>query len=214
MQRLLVSYYSLGNNINASQQTITICNGTATSPSCMGTSGSSTGTVVAQTQFSYDETGVTATTSTPQHITVSGARGNLTTVKNLVQGTTYLNKTYSYYDTGNVKVATDPTGAQTSYTYGACGNSLPTQLTTTNGSLSLSNSIAWDCNGVAPTSTTDTNTQSTGYAYDSLWRLTTMTRPDNVQLTYQYPTTTSPTYVATAPIQGTSSAVSTTTIDG
>jgi hypothetical protein len=109
---------------------------------------------------------------------VTGSRGNLTTVKYLVQGTTYLSKTYSYYDTGNVNVATDFAGASTTYTYAACGNSFPTQQTTSNGSLSLSNSMTWDCNGGVVTSTTDTNNQTTNYSYESLWRLTALKRPD------------------------------------
>lgn len=214
LKKTLISYASLGNNINASQQTVTICNGIGTSSLCTGSSGSSTGTVVAQTQFNYDETAVTGTTGTPQHGAVSGSRGNLTTVKYLIQGTSYLSKTFSYYDTGNVKVATDPAGAQTTYTYGTCGAAFPTQQTTSNGALSFSNSMIWDCNGGLPTSTSDTNSQATNYAYDLMWRVNTVTRPDTVQLTYQYPTSANPIYVANTPVQTANSIVSTTKLDG
>jgi RHS repeat-associated protein len=198
-KKTLISYAALGNNINASQQTVTVQD--------------ATGATAAQTQYNYDETSVTATTGTPQHTTVSGSRGNLTSVKYLVQGSTYLSKIYSYYDTGNVRVGTDFGGAQTTYTYGACGNSFPTQQTTSSGSLLLSNSMSWDCNGGVLTSTSDTNGQSTGSAYDTFWRVTALTRPDNVQLTYQYPTASNLTYVVTTPVQGANSSVSTTTLD-
>jgi RHS repeat-associated protein len=199
-RKTVISYASLGNNINASQQTVQVYDGS--------------NNLASQTTYNYDETATTAASGTPQHVAVSGARGNTTTIQFSVTGSTTLNKKYSYYDTGNVNVATDFAGANTTYTYGDCGNSFATQQTTTAGSLSLTNAMTWDCNGGVLLTTTDTNNQQTSYLYDSFWRPTQITRPDSVQLTYQYPTSASPTYVVTTPIQGTSKSISTTTIDG
>jgi len=46
------------------------------------------GTLVAQTKYSYDQGSVTPTTNTPQHTTISGSRGNVTTVQYLTSGST------------------------------------------------------------------------------------------------------------------------------
>ncbi len=83
------------------------------------------GTLLAQTTYTYDEGSITGTSGTPQHVAVSGSRGNLTTLQQLVTGGTTLTQHYSYYDTGNVNVSTDTNGAQTTYSYGGCGNSFP-----------------------------------------------------------------------------------------
>jgi len=82
IRQTTVIYASLGNNINASQQTITVLDGQSHAAS--------------QTTYNYDETAVTATAGTPQHTNVTGSRGNATTVKYPVQGTTYFSKT-NYY---------------------------------------------------------------------------------------------------------------------
>ena len=76
--RKIVNVYNrtLTNGIVSMPASVTICTGTGTSSSCNGT-----GTEVAQTTLAYDETAVTATSGTPQHLAVSGSRGNATTVK-------------------------------------------------------------------------------------------------------------------------------------
>ena len=66
-------------------------------------------------------------------------------------------------------------------------------------------------------STTDENSQSTSYAYDILKRLTTITRPDNAQITYSYTDATPPAQSAatvSAPIQGTSVRKQTNSFNG
>jgi hypothetical protein len=99
LKKTLITYASLGNGIVDRPASITVQDGA--------------GTTKAQTTFVYDA-GTPATTSgTPQHVAISGSRGNATTVQNLVQGTTFLTKTISYWDTGTVKTATDVNGAVT-----------------------------------------------------------------------------------------------------
>jgi RHS repeat-associated protein len=130
--------------------------------------------LVAQATYTYDQGSVTTTSGTPQHISVSGSRANLTTVSYLVHGSTTLNKTFTYYDTGNIKQATDLNGAVTGYTYGACGNSFPTSISEP---LSLSRSETWNCTGGVETSVTDENgkTVTTTYNDPYFWR------PNSVQ---------------------------------
>jgi RHS repeat-associated protein len=123
---------------------------------------------------------VTTTSGTPQHTTISGSRGNTTTVQYLTSGSTYLTQTYSYYDTGNVNVFTDVNSGQTTYAYGSstsCGNSFATGVT--EAVTTLSQSYAWNCTGGVRTSTTDENSQvwSAAFADPNYWRPTSTTDP-------------------------------------
>ena len=126
----------------------------------------------AQTTYTYDQGTVVATSGTPQHLGISGSRGNPTTIGYLVQGSNTLNQTFTYYDTGLVQTATDVNGAQTTYTYGtgSCGNSFPTSLSEP---LGLPNSMTWNCTGGIQTSVTDENgkTATTNFSTDpDFWR--------------------------------------------
>ncbi len=170
VRKTLTSYASLGNNILDRPASVTIEDGSSN--------------IKAQTTYCYDEgtpsgtttcaaTGSpTATTGTPQHISVTGSRGNVTTVAGLVQSSTTLGKTYTYYDTGNVNVATDVNGGTTtpSYTGSSCGNSFPTSVT--EAVPALSRSMVWNCTGGVLTSVTDENGQSVSYNYTDpdFWR--------------------------------------------
>jgi RHS repeat-associated protein len=170
VRKTLTSYASLGNNIASMPSTITIEDGS--------------NNVKQQTTYCYDEgtpsgtstcaaTGPpTATSGTPQHVAVTGSRGNVTTVASLVQGTTTLGKTYTYYDTGNVLTAMDVNGSQTTYSYGtgSCGNSFATSVSEP---LSLSGSMVWNCTGGVETSTTDENSQTVSMTSNDpdFWRI-------------------------------------------
>jgi RHS repeat-associated protein len=130
------------------------------------------GNIKAQTSFGYDQSSVTATSGTPQQVSVSGSRGNLTgTTQFVAKHARTLSRTFTYYDTGNVNTATDVNGAQTTYTYNStgCANSFPTQVSLP---LSLSRSMAWNCTGGVTTSVTDENgnTSSTTYTDPYFWR--------------------------------------------
>ena len=130
------------------------------------------GIILSQTTMTFDEGpggGVTATSGTPQHTNPTVGRGNPTTISYLVPGSTPLTKRLTYYDTGNVQSITDVNGAQTSFTYGACGNSFPTSMSEP---LGLSQSMAWNCTGGVETSATDENSKaaSTSYTDTQFWR--------------------------------------------
>ena len=148
--------------------------------------------VVSDTLYGYGTT-VVATSGTPQH--QSGYNlGNLTSIQNLVSRTTYLTKSYTYFDTGNVDVATDVNGEQTTYTYGSgtsCGNSFPTSVNgTTGGSVvtSLTTSATWNCVGGVQLTSTDVNGNfiTYGYGSDPYWRVVSAVNNATGAVTYNY----------------------------
>ena len=156
-RKTLITYASLGNGIVSMPASVTIEDGSSN--------------IHSKTTYSYDQTGVTATSGTPQQGPITGSRGNATTISYLV-GSTSLTRTYTYYDTGNVIAATDVNSAVTTYTYGSgtsCGNSFATSVSEP---LSLSRSMVWNCTGGVQTSVTDENGQPTTTAYNDLyfWR--------------------------------------------
>jgi len=134
--------------------------------------------VIGETTYAYDETAVSQNSGTPpQHVAITGSRGNPTTVSTFSTGAASLSKQYSYYDTGTVNVATDVNGATTTYGYssGSCGYSFPDSVTLP---LSLSASTAYNCTGGVAISSTDPNGKisSANYASDAFfWR------PNSVQ---------------------------------
>jgi RHS repeat-associated protein len=163
----IIQYAALGNNINDR-------------PS-QSTTKDSGGNTVAQTNYTYDAGTPVALSGTPQHVAITGSRGNPTSVSQLVSGTTYLTKNFTYYDTGMVQTATGINGANTTYNYpdstSTCGNTFPTSVTLP---LNLSRSSAWNCNGAVMTSATDENSQPTSYTTtDPFWRVTSLTDPLN-----------------------------------
>jgi hypothetical protein len=110
LKKTLATYASLG-SITAFRQTVTIQNGS--------------GSTVSKVNYNYDETGVTPTSGTPQHVTVSGPRGNLTSVNNYTGSTTFLTKSSTYYDTGTLATTTDVNNGLTTYNYASGAGRCP-----------------------------------------------------------------------------------------
>jgi YD repeat-containing protein len=176
IRKALISYASLGNGIVDRVSQVTLQDGSAN--------------VKAQTNINYDETSVSTTTSTPQHVSVSGSRGNPTTVKVLVAGTTTLNRTFTYYDTGTVNTATDVNNAVTTYNYsstGSCGNSFVTSVTPPISSLATSQT--WNCTGAVVTQATDANSNSSTASYTDayFWRPASTTDPASAVTSFTFP---------------------------
>lgn len=169
LKKTAITYASL-THIAAFRSQVTVTNGS--------------GAVVSQTKWNYGDT-VTATSGTPQHTTPSGSRGNILSVNYYTQGSTFLTKSFTYFDTGSVQTASDVNNAQTTYAYGACGNSFPTSVTEP---LSLSRSMAWNCTGGVVTSVTDENNQSASMSYSDsyFWRPAAVTDPTNAAATVTY----------------------------
>ena len=170
LKKTAITFASLG-SITKFRQTVTVTNGS--------------GATVSQTNYNYDQTGVVATSGTPQQTSVTGSRGNLTSINYYTQGSTYLTRTMSYFDTGKVQTVTDSNNAQTTYTYGACGNSFPTGISEP---LSLSKSMTWNCTGGVRLTTTDENNQTTTTAYSDpyFWRSASVTDPTSAATSLCY----------------------------
>jgi RHS repeat-associated protein len=164
IRKTLTSYASLGNNINDRPSSVAVYAAGASNPS-------------SQTTYNYDQGSVTATSGTPQHVSVSGARGNVTTTTYNVTTSSTISTTTTYFDTGMEQTRTDSNGNQFTYAYGSasCGNSFATSISMP---LSLSWSQTWNCNGGLIASKTDENVQVTNYSYDLLNRPAQINYPD------------------------------------
>jgi len=197
LRKIIASYATLG-NIHAFTQTTQVQNGS--------------GQTISQTTNNYDETTPTATTGTPQHIAVTGSRGNLTTTNYPVTG---LSSHVSYYDTSTVKTATDVNAAQTTNIYStvaaSCGNAFPTSV---NEPLSMSRSFVWNCTGGVLTQLTDENSKVTSVTYSDafFWRPAQISFPDGGQTNWAY---TAPWQASTTQkMNSTQNVVTTTELDG
>jgi RHS repeat-associated protein len=162
---------SLTNNINDRPSTLSVYNGS--------------GTLLRQGSYSYDGSALTSTSGTPQHSNPSGSRGNLTSLALSGSGFSNISKSITYYDTGGNNVVTDFNGAQITYNSGtgACGNSFATTISLP---MSLSESLAWSCNGALKTSVTDPNSNATSFSYDNMNRLIQTSYPDGGLSQIQY----------------------------
>jgi RHS repeat-associated protein len=162
LRKTTITYASLGNNILNRPSSVLVQDN------------SSPAKTLSQTTYTYDEGTPTATTGTPQHVAVTGSRGNATTITTSVGGSS-LTRHLTYYDTGNVNQSTDVNGAVTTYNYASgnpsCSNSFPTSITLPISG--LSQSMSWNCTGAVQTSATDANgnTTHTNFTTDTkFWR--------------------------------------------
>ena len=175
LKKVLASYASLG-NIHAFRQTVTVQDGG--------------GHTVSKINYNYDETSPSATTGTPQHISVPAPWGNSTSTNVYTSATQSLTKSSTYYDTGNLKATTDVNSGVTTYNYAAgtpsCGNSFPTSINeATSG---LSTSMTWNCTGGVQLTSVDENSQTTTTTYNDLyfWRPASTTDPTGAVTSYCY----------------------------
>jgi RHS repeat-associated protein len=181
-----INYASPGNGIVDHPSEVIVTNGS--------------GATVADTQISYDQTALTPTSSAPNHDYTNYSssftqRGNATTIKKLVSGSTYVTTTNSYDDLGNLRSTTDANGDTTSFDYtdnysdGVNHNTqaFVTQTTLPNTGVAhvLKNKYYWPTGMLYQA--TDQNSQVTTYSYDSMWRPTTTSYPDGGQTTLSYP---------------------------
>jgi len=154
------------------------------------------GNLQAEADYTYDEDIGSLQPSgsaqlTPVTCTGGGkCRGNLTTLKKYVAGSSTVTETFTHYDNGQVYQSTDAKGNVTTYTYGACGNSF---LTNVSLPLSLSKSYTWNCYGGVESQANDFNNQPTTFKYnDPMWRLTEIDYADGGKSTATYNDSASP----------------------
>ena len=143
----------------------------------------SSGNTVASSTYGYDETTPTPTSGIPQHLAVSGARGNQTSV-HVSTGSSTLNTTVTYYDTG-VPIATTTPNGTTQYNYDTTQTfATTTTLPTPSSGISLSTSASYDQQSGATLSVTGMNTGQTAQVtqYDRLLRPTIVSLPNGGQI--------------------------------
>jgi RHS repeat-associated protein len=148
------------------------------------------GTQVAQTNISYDTTGLTSVTGITNHDdSCYGAsntvRGNPTLIQGWISGSSYASTTNYYDTTGQATSSTDPNSNQTTFSYvnanAYLGSITKGGLTTT---------FTYDSNTGLVTSVIDPNSQTTGFTYDEMDRLTLTSFPDNGSVSANYPSET------------------------
>jgi RHS repeat-associated protein len=206
-----VSYATLGNGIVGKPATVTVQDWT------------NSGATLASATYTYDGNAIASTTGTPQHTSISGSRGNLTSLATQANSSgTTLYQSFTYYDTGNPYVVTGVNGAQTTYVYGtttqgsstiSCGNSF---ATTINEPLSLSKSITWNCTGGTATQITDENGKNATSTYSDtdFWRPASVFDQANNETTINYASQTAVEAALQNFNSGNSASDSRTTVDG
>ena len=177
VRETVTNYASLGNGIVNRPATIVIKDWTAS------------GNVLSSTTYSYDGATVVGSTGTPQHISITGSRGNLTTLATEASSSTTLYRQFTYYDTGmpnnstgvdlsSSTTCTSKPSICTTYHYSSatasCGNAFPTSISEP---LSLSRSTTWNCTGAVATQVTDEtgNNVSSTYSDPDFWRPASVT---------------------------------------
>jgi RHS repeat-associated protein len=105
-----ISYLTTGTNDINKPLSVTLCNNSGSSSACLGG-----GSVVSQTQYSYDSSGLTSIAGVAHHDDAnfgSGytTRGNVTSVSQWVSGSNYWTTSYTYDTTGQVLTEQDPAG--------------------------------------------------------------------------------------------------------
>lgn len=185
-----ISYASPGNGIVDRPSDIKVTDGA--------------GNRLSETQISYDESALASTSGVPNHdYTIYNSsftqRGNPTTVKQWVSGTTFLSTTNTYDDLGNLRTTTDPGGHQTTFDYTdsyndglnhstqAFATTITMPTTTGNGTNVahvLKNKYYWPSTMLYQA--IDQNNQSTTYSYDNMWRTTEIDFPDGGETTFTY----------------------------
>jgi YD repeat-containing protein len=172
-RQTITTYATLGNNIYDRPSQVSVYDGS--------------GNLLRQASYSYDGSSLISTSGTPQHSNPSGSRGNLTGFSLAGSGFS-IAKSFTYYDTGGRYQVTDPYGAVTTYNSGTagtggCGNSF---ATTISHPMSLSESVARNCNGGVKSSTTDASGNTTSFSYDNMNRLLQTSYPDGGLSQTQY----------------------------
>lgn len=187
IRKTTISYAVLGNGIGGMPNTITVFDGS--------------GNQKAQQTFGYDETAVTATSGVPQHVAITGSRGNLTSASKWLDTTgANLTTTMAYEDTGNVLTSTDPGGHTTQFSYtdnftdlvNRSSHAYVTQVTLPDtSSPTLAHHIVkaqYDANTGRAMSVWDQNNNQTTFAYDSMLRLVQTNSPDGGRTTVVFDT--------------------------
>ena len=154
------------------------------------------GNLANATSYGYDQTTPSASSGVPAHTTVSGSRGNLTSVVTQTAAQATVSTTRTYEDTGTLLSSTDSINGKTQFSYdGTFIFNTGTTLPTPSSGVSIGTSAAFDTGSTGlPWSSTDPNGAVTKVAsYDAMLRPLEVDNPDGGKTTWIYrsPTQTS-----------------------
>jgi RHS repeat-associated protein len=146
------------------------------------------GSLAGKTTYIYDIGTLTASSGVPQHVAVSGARGNLTQMTQYASSGTSYTTNATYEDTGSILTSVAPTGT-TTFSYDST-YAYPTaaSLPTPSSGIGISTGASYDTTSSGlPLTSTDPNSQVTRFtAYDSMLRPTETDFPDGGKTTSSY----------------------------
>jgi len=151
--------------------------------------------VAGQTTYQYDQTTPTPSSGVPQHVSVTGPRGNLTTTTVYPNSSTTYTTTDTYEDTGSLLTTSFGSGTNsflTTFSYDPTfvyleGEILPTP----SSGVALSQSATYDTSFTGlPLKSIDPNGQPTQViSYDAMLRPTEIQNPDGGYTTFGFSST-------------------------
>ncbi|HXX43309.1 MAG TPA: RHS repeat-associated core domain-containing protein [Candidatus Acidoferrales bacterium] len=168
-----ITYASLGNGIVADPASVQVCSG-----ACNGSN------TVGEATYTYDGGTPASSGITTQHSSVSGSRGNLTTLTQYISSSATISQNFSYWDTGKVYVAYDAKNNPTTYQYSS--TYAGAYLTEMTNALNQSEYFTYDPNTGLVTSLKDANSQTTTYSYDLMLRPSLANYPDGGESQFEY----------------------------
>ena len=198
IEKAITTYASLGNNIHDRPQSIITYDGS--------------GNVIAQRAFSYDEytlspSGVTGLA------TISGSRGNPTTISSAVSSSSNLSVHTHYDDAGQTTSTTDESAFVTTYAYDPTDAYLTSKTYPPVSGGTFTEYFTPDANTGLLVQSKDVNGNVTQYSYDVMLRPEETDYPDGGQTQWSYGQ--NPTTVTTIARQSASaSSMSETELDG
>jgi RHS repeat-associated protein len=179
------------------------------------------GTMVSQTMYAYDASPLTSVTGATNHSdTAYGTgfttRGNLTSTTTYPTTSTPISHAYTYDTLGNLLTAQVSCCNQESWTF-AQDNQYAYPETLVRGASPNQFTSKWSYDsstGLVKTQT-DENSQVTSFGYDSMKRITSVTRPDNAVISNSYTDSLAePTVQTTIPVDSGLTEYQTTTVTG
>jgi len=180
--------------------------------------------LVARTDFAYDAGTLTSVTGSTNHDD-SGHGASFTTRGNLTSTTRYpslpstansITRSFTYDTLGNLITVQVDCCQLKQWMFGSAYQyAYPTSITRGPVGTQFTSTLTYDFNTGLILSVVDENSKTTGFAYDALNRLKTITRPDSIQLPTVYDdSSVQPGITSTTPVDSGKSVVQVATADG
>jgi RHS repeat-associated protein len=177
-------------------------------------------TLVSQTVYAYDGSALTSETGATNHSdagygTGFTTRGNLTSTTNYPTTSTPISHAYTYDTLGNLLTAQVSCCNQETWTFAHDNQYAYPEVLTRGSTPSFTSDWSYDFSTGLVKTQTDENGQVTSFAYDSMKRITSVTRPDNAVISNSYTDSLAePTVQTTIPVDSGLAEYQTTTVTG